>query len=86
MEAYLLAFVNFKQSDWAKLLSMAKFTYNNTKNASIGYTSFELNCGYYPCVFYEEDLDPHLKSRTAEKLSSKLRELMTVYQQNIYHA
>lgn len=26
---------------------MAKFAYNNAKNAGTGYTSFELNCDYY---------------------------------------
>ena len=86
MEVYLLAFVNFEQNDWAKLLSIAKFTYNNAKNASTSYTPFKLNRRYHPCVSYEKDLDPRLKSRTVEELSSKLRELMTVYQQNLHHA
>ena len=85
MEAYLRAFVNFEQNDWARLLPMAKFTYNNAKNTSTGYTPFELNCGYHPCVPYEEDLDPRSKSKIAEKLTSELRELMTVCQQNIHH-
>ena len=80
MEAYLRAFVNFEQNNWARLLSMAEFTYNNTKNASTGYTPFELNCGYHPRVSYKEDHDPRSKSRTAEELSSELRELMTVCQ------
>ena len=65
---------------------MAEFAYNNAKNASTGHTLFELNCGYHPYVSYEENLDPHLKSRFAEKLSSELRKLMTVCQQNVYHA
>ena len=86
MEAYLRAFDNFEQNDWARLLPIAKFAYNNTKNASIGYTSFELNCGYHPRVSYKKDLDPQSKSRTAEELSSELRELMTVCQQNLHHA
>ena len=86
IEAYLWAFVNFEQNDEARFLTMAEFTYNNTKNASTGYISFELNCGYYPCVSYKNDLDPRSKSRIAEELSSKLRELMTVSQQNLYHA
>ena len=72
IEAYLQAFVNFKQNDWAKFLPMAKFAYNNAKNASTGYTPFELNYGYHPRVSYEEDLGPHSKSRTAEELFSKL--------------
>ena len=44
MEAYLQAFVNFEQNNWARLLTMAEFAYNNAKNASTGYTPFELNC------------------------------------------
>ena len=65
---------------------MAKFAYNNAKNASISYIPFKLNCGYNPCVSYKEDFDPRLGSRTAKKLSSKLRELMTICQQNLHHA
>ena len=64
---------------------MAEFAYNNAKNASTGYTPFELNCGYHPRVSYE-DLDPRSKSRTAKELSSKLQKLMTVCQQNLHHA
>ena len=47
MEAYLRAFVNWEQNDWAQLLPMAEFAYNNAKNASIGHTPFELNCGFH---------------------------------------
>ena len=57
---------------------MAEFTYNNTKNASTSYTPFELNRGYHPRVFFKEDTDPCFQSKTAEKLSNKLRKLMTV--------
>ena len=86
MEAYLWAFVNFEQNNWARLQPMAEFAYNNAKNASTGFTPFELNCGYHPRVFYEENLDLRSKSRTAEELSSELLELMTVCQQNLHHA
>ena len=72
MEAYLQAFVNFEQNDWAWLLLMAEFAYNIAKNASTGHTFFELNCGYHPCVSYKEDLDPRSKSKTAEELSFEL--------------
>ena len=86
MEAYLQAFVNFKKNDWAQFLSMAEFAYNNTKNASTGYTLFEFNYRYHLCVFYKEDLDPRSKSKTIEKLSSELQKLMTVCQQNLHYA
>ena len=79
MKAYLWAFINLKQNNWAQLLPMAKFTYNNTKNANTGYTPFELNYGYHSCIFYKKDLNLHSKSRTAEKLSSELQKLMTIY-------
>ena len=58
IEAYLRVFVNFEQNDWARLLPMAKFAYNNAKNASTGHTPFELNCGYYPRMLYKEDVNP----------------------------
>ena len=86
MEAYLQAFVNFEQNDWVRLLLITKFAYNNAKNASTGFTPFELNCQYHPWISYEEDLDPRSKSRTVEKLSFELRELMTICQQNLNHA
>ena len=72
IEAYLQAFVNFKQNNLAQFLLIAEFPYNNAKNISTGYTAFEFNCGYHSRVFYEEDLDPYSKSMTAEELFSKL--------------
>ena len=86
MEAYLWAFVNFEQNDWAQLLLMAEFAYNNAKNASTGFMPFELSCGYHPRVSYKEDFDLRSKSKAAEELSSKLRNLMATCQQNLYHA
>ena len=72
IEAYLRAFVNFKQNDWARLLPLAEFTYNDTKNISTGHKPFELNCRYHLWVSYEEDIDPHFKSKLADKLSVEL--------------
>ena len=86
MEAYLRAFVNFEQNDWARLLPMAEFAYNNAKNASSGHTPFELNCGYHPRMSYEEDVEPRSKSKSADELSAELRELMIVCQENLHHA
>ena len=58
---------------------MAEFANNNAKNASTGYSwrSFELNCGYYPRVSYEEDLDPRSRSKAADELADDLRNFMT---------
>ena len=86
MKAYLRAFVNFKQNDWARFLLMAGFVYKNMKNASTGHTPFELNCGYHPYVPYKKDVDPRSKSKLANELSSELRELMIVCHENLYHS
>ena len=65
---------------------MIEFTYNNAKNASSGYTLFELNFGYHRKVFFEEDIDPHMKSCSTNKLAEELRELIKVCCQNLLHA
>ena len=72
IEAYLQTFINFEQNDWAQLFFMVEFAYNNAKNTSTSHLYFELNCEYHPQVFYKENLDPRLKSKTAEKLLFKL--------------
>ena len=63
IEAYLRVFVNYEQDNWARLLPMAEFAYNNAKYASTGYRTFELNCGYYLRVSYKKDVDPALSPK-----------------------
>ena len=65
---------------------MAEFAYNNIKHASIGYTSFELNCGYHLRVSYQEDVDPRSRSKSADELTEKLRNLMVTYKEILQHA
>ncbi len=65
---------------------MAEFVYNNAKNASTGHTSFKFNCGYYPKVFFEEDVDSYLKSCSTNELAGELRELIEVCCQNLFYA
>ena len=86
IETYFRAFVNFEQNDWAMLLLMAEFAYNNAKNASSGYLPFELNCGYHPQMLYKDDVNPRSKSKSADNLSAELRELMIVCRKNLHHA
>ena len=65
---------------------MAEFAYNNAKNANNGYIPFKLNCGYHPRIFIKEDIDPCSWSKTADKLSAKLRELIFICRKNLHHA
>ncbi len=86
MEAYLRAFINFEQNDWARLLPMAKFVYNNAKNASTNHTPFKLNCDYHSQASYKENVNPRPQSKSADELATKLRELMTICRENLQHA
>ena len=64
---------------------MAEFIYNNVKNASTAQTPFELNCGLYPQVSFKDNFNPCSKSCFTNKLAKKLRELMDICQQNLFH-
>ena len=65
---------------------MAKFAYNNAKNASISHIPFKLNYGYHPSVSFEEDIDPRSRSCSAYKLAEELKKLMEVCCKNLLHA
>ena len=64
---------------------MAKFTYNNDKNTNIGYIPFEFNCGFHPQVLFKEDVNFYSKSCLANKIADKLRQLMEICCQNLFH-
>lgn len=65
---------------------MAEFVYNNAKNASTGHTLFKLNCGFHPQVSFEKDIDPHSGSRLGNELANKLKDLIEICCQNLFHA
>ncbi len=62
---------------------MAEFAYNNAKNAITSHTPFELNCGYYPRISYEEDVDLCSQSKSANKLVTELREVMAICKEKL---
>ena len=65
---------------------MAKFAHNNAKNASTGYTPFEMNCGFYLRLSYKENANPRSKSKTADQLAIELHTLMSMCRENLQHA
>ena len=67
-------------------MPIAEFAYNNAKNASTSHTLLKLNYDYHLRVFFEEDVNSHLKSRFTKKLAKELKELIEVYCQNLLHA
>jgi len=48
IKAYLRAYCNFEQNDWAEMLPMAEYAYNNSKHSATKITPFYANCGYEP--------------------------------------
>ena len=65
---------------------MVEFVYNSAKNVSTGHIFFELNCSYHPQVFFKDNIDFCFKSHTTNELAKKLRELINICQQNLFHA
>ena len=64
---------------------MAKFAYNNAKNANIGRTSFKLKYKFHSYVFLKKDINSYSRSCLAKELAKKLRDLMSIDQQNLLY-
>lgn len=85
IKTYLQAFLNWEQNDQAKLLPIVKFAYNNAKNMTTDHISFEFNCNYHLFISFEDETNPCLKFRSANKLAKELRNLILIYQQILLH-
>lgn len=85
MEAYLQGYDNYKRENWARLLPMAKFAYNNKKNTNTGSTSFEYNCKFPLRASYKKHVNPRSKSKSANKVVIVLYELKSAYRKNFQH-
>ncbi len=62
LEQYLWTYTNYQQDDWATLLPMAEFAYNNAMNVMMGVSPFFVNKGYHP----EFTADPQANTLLAE--------------------
>jgi len=58
LEQYLRCYCNYQQDNWAALLPLAEFAYNNAPNETTGTSPFFANKGYHPnlAVHPERDL------------------------------
>lgn len=65
---------------------MTEFIYDNAKNASINHIFPKLNCDYHLHVFLKHDVDSRSGSKSTEKLSNELEELIVICQENLYYA
>src|SRR5260221_643861 len=62
LEQYLQTYTNYQQDDWAMLLPMAEFAYNNAMNVTMGVSPFFVNKGYH----LEFTVDPQADTLLAE--------------------
>lgn len=56
LEQYLRMYSNYERNDWAQLLPMAEFAYNNALASATGITPFYANYGYNPRGSWANDL------------------------------
>lgn len=83
LEQYLRAYVNYQQDNWAELLTMAEFSYNNTVSSTTGLSPFFANYGQHPKyemkVLEDSQPDPEIVKDFREKydaLNQHLRDEM----------
>jgi len=74
LEQYLQVFINYQQDDWANLLPLAKFAYNNTAHSAIQVTPFFANKGIHP------KLKVSLTSVASSDAYSQCADLQTLHQ------
>ena len=73
LEQYLQIYTNYQQDNWAELLPLAEFTYNNTTHATTGVSPFFTNKGYHPEIAM--DIQASSMSMEAEQFMANLLEL-----------
>ena len=79
LEQYLRVYCNYQQDNWADLLPLAEFFYNNTPSATTGVSPFFVNKGYHPnlAVHPERDLSSTRAGEYAVDLESLYEYLRT---------
>ena len=65
-------------NDWAKLLPIAEFAYNNAKNAITSPILFKFNCGYYLKMLFENEVNFCLKFCSDNELAKELRKQIII--------
>ena len=76
---------DYQQTDWASLLPMAEFSYNNSKHSATTLTLFYANYGFHPKMSL---LPPSPNSQTpaADSYVEQLREAQITLQRELLKA
>jgi hypothetical protein len=76
LEEMLRAFVNHRQDNWARLLPLVEFAYNNSQQASTKQTPFYLNHGRHPLLPSSISTHANQEAPTAAALAQHLRDTL----------
>jgi len=83
IESYLRSYCNYKQNDWASMLTMAEYAYNNSKHSSTKISPFYADYGFNPRTNWlteiqfrnpASELYGHYMTRIHQKLKDRLEE------------
>lgn len=87
IEEMLRAYVNGQQNDWDEHLTAVEIAYNNSKQASTGFSPFYLNSGQHPNLPLTSVLPSGgLKNASAEEMLQQLFEDMKRAEENVAQA
>lgn len=88
LEDILRTYTNYEQNDWDEQLSSAEFAYNNSIQASTGFTPFYLNSGQHPNLPITSSIpnDELSSNPTANEMVTTISETITKAKQNILAA
>lgn len=64
---------------------MTEFTYKNTKNINTCFIPFKFNYRYHSRISFEDEINPCLRSYSANKLAKKPKELMKICYKNLLY-
>ena len=86
IKQYFRIYVNFEQDDWITLLFMTEFVYNNSINASINCSSFEVNLNFFSRMSFEKFFDFRAKSVLVKQHAVHFSKLIEMFQKVLSHA
>ena len=84
LEQYLRAYTNYQQDNWAPLLALAEFVYNNAPNETTGVSPFLTNKRYHPNLVTATDAP--VPSVRAQQFVAELDNIHAKLKQNITKA
>lgn len=91
IKSYLRSYCNYKQNDWALMLAMAEYAYNNSNHASTKISPLYANSGFEPCTSWPtevqlrnpaSELYGHCMTSVHEKLKKQLAESVGIMQKH----